>query len=150
MKPTVIPIQHFLPHQEPMLLVDYIYELNAEEVTTHFLIHKEHIFVAENQLQEAGLIENAAQTCSCILGQKFYDTDEDHQHPKAVGYISSIKTFQINSLPQVDEILITKAILISKNSMQDFDMCTLKVESFVHDKLIAFGEINLILRSYTN
>lgn len=142
-----IAVKNFLPHQDPMLMVDLISHLTPNEVITRFCIKSDNILMHNGRFQEAGLIENAAQTASCILGQHYYAKQKDKTQPKTIGYISVIKTFQILHLPAVDEILETKAKLISQHSLQDVDLCTIKVESFVVDKLVAFGELNLILRN---
>lgn len=69
---NLINIHHFLPHREPMLMVDFILELTPEKVVTSFEIKPENIFVDNNQFIEAGLIEHSAQTSSSILGQSFF------------------------------------------------------------------------------
>jgi 3-hydroxymyristoyl/3-hydroxydecanoyl-(acyl carrier protein) dehydratase len=73
---NIINIHNFFPHREPMLMTDYILELTKEKVITSFEIKEDNIFVHNNEFVEAGLIENAAQTCSSILGQSFFENPE--------------------------------------------------------------------------
>ena len=143
-----IPIHKFLPHLEPMLLVDYICDMTENFVQTHFEISENCLFVENNFLSEVALIENAAQTCSCILGQNYYLDNPNPDQPKAIGFISTIKSFSIFKLPQLKSWLETKASLKSKIQLDDFEMCTISVETFCQNELIAKGEINLILQDY--
>lgn len=55
-----------------MLMVDLILDINSSFVETTFLIKEDNIFVDNNIFVEAGLIENTAQTCSAIVGKKYF------------------------------------------------------------------------------
>ena len=90
---NVIDIKNFLPHRAPMLMVDHIYELSEQNVKTVFEIKEDNLFVENDFFAEVGLIENAAQTCSSIVGQSFF-LDDNHELKKGVeviGFISGIK-----------------------------------------------------------
>ena len=52
-----------------MLMVTKIIDLNKETVTTEFKVTEDCIFVKDNKFTESGIIENAAQSCSAIVGQ---------------------------------------------------------------------------------
>ena len=94
-----IEIHEYLPHTEPMLMVDYITSLDREHVKTVFEIKAGNIFVENDVFCESGLIENAAQTLpqvgslinteaelklrfdaesyiTCLIGCKSYRGDE--------------------------------------------------------------------------
>ncbi len=108
---NIINIHHYLPHREPMLMADYILELTKEKVVTSFEILESNIFAHNNHLAEAGLIENAAQTCSSILGQNFFKSDTEI---KVIGFITSIKKIEVFGLPKVGDTIISRASLISQ------------------------------------
>lgn len=145
---TSIDIKDYLPHQEPMLMVDEYVDIDNQHVETIFEIKKDNIFVQNNIFLEAGLIENAAQTCSSIVGQSYF-IDENNQEIKdvvVIGFISTIKSIKIHNLPKVGDVLTTKAVLLSKFITDDYSLCTLSCQTFNKDKLLLEGEINLFLQ----
>jgi 3-hydroxyacyl-[acyl-carrier-protein] dehydratase len=137
---NIINIHNFLPHRDPMLMADYILELTKEKVITSFEIKEDNIFVHNNEFVEAGLIENLAQTCSSILGQSFFENPD--ADTKVIGFITNIKKIEIFALPKVGDKIISKASLIS----QFENICQISCETFVDDKLLIKGEINLFIQ----
>ncbi|MEN4759279.1 ABC transporter permease [Chryseobacterium sp. C39-AII1] len=137
---NIINIHNFLPHREPMLMADYILELTKEKVITSFEIKEDNIFVNNNEFVEAGLIENLAQTCSSILGQSFFENPATDT--KVIGFITNIKKIEVFALPKVGDTIISKASLIS----QFENICQISCETFVDDKLLIKGEINLFIQ----
>lgn len=145
---TPIDIKNYLPHHAPMLMVDKFICIDNQNVETIFEIKKDNIFVQNNIFLEAGLIENAAQTCSSIVAQ-IYFIDENNQEIKdvvVIGFISTIKSIKIHNLPKVGDTLTTKAVLLSKFITDDYSLCTLSCQTFNKDKLLLEGEINLFLQ----
>jgi len=145
---TNIDIKNYLPHQAPMLMVDKFVDIDNQQVVTIFEVKKDTIFVQNNIFAEAGLIENAAQTCSSIVAQSYF-IDENNQEIKdvvVIGFISTIKSIKIHNLPKVGDILTTKAVLLSKFITDDYSLCTLSCKTFNMDKLLLEGEINLFLQ----
>ncbi len=145
---TNIDIKHFLPHQAPMLMVDKFVDIDNQQVETIFEIKSDNILVQNDIFTEAGLIENAAQTCSSIVAQRYF-IDENNQEIKdvvVIGFISTIKSITIHSLPKVGDTLTTKAVLISKFITDDYSLCTLSCKTFNKEKLLLEGEINLFLQ----
>lgn len=136
----LINIHNYLPHREPMLMVDYILELTKENVITSFIITEDNIFVHNNELIEAGLIENLAQTCSSILGQSFFENPE--ADTKVIGFITNIKKISIFSLPKTGDKIISKASLISQYE----NICNIFCETFNNDELLIRAEINLFIQ----
>ncbi len=137
---NIINIHNFLPHRDPMLMADYILELTKEKVVTSFEILKDNIFVHNNELVEAGLIENLAQTCSSILGQSFFKNPETDT--KVIGFITNIKKIELFALPKVGDKIISKASLIS----QFENICNIFCETFNNDELLIRAEINLFIQ----
>ncbi|WP_312767239.1 ABC transporter permease [Epilithonimonas sp.] len=137
---SLINIHNFLPHREPMLMTDYILELKEDKVITSFKITQDNIFVSDNKFIEAGLIENLAQTCSSILGQSFFQNP--NVETKVIGFITNIKKIEIFTLPKVDDIIISKASLIS----QFENICNIFCETFLDDEILIRAEINLFIQ----
>jgi len=131
-----------------MLMVDLILDIDSNFVETIFLIKEDNIFVSNNIFTQAGLIENTAQTCSSIVGKKyFFDEDgTENENVNVLGFISAIKNLKIHSLPKVDDTIITKANLVSKFTGDDYTLCTMSCESLLNDKTLLECEINLFIQ----
>ncbi|RKN82393.1 ABC transporter permease [Ulvibacterium marinum] len=141
-----IDIKKFLPHREPMLMVNTMPYLDADSVVTEFHITEDCIFVDKGRLSETGLIENAAQACSAIVGQSYFETDDlEGKGNKVIGYISAIKKVEIFQLPTVNETLITKAKLISRYDTEELSICTITGSIFRKDDLIVDCTLNFLI-----
>lgn len=143
-----VDIQNYLPHRAPMLMVDLILDIDANFVETIFLIKEDNIFVDKNIFTEAGLIENTAQTCSSIVGKKYFFEDDgtENENVNVIGFISALKNLKIHSLPKVGDNIITKATLVSKFVGDDYTLCTMSCESLLEDQLLLECEINLFIQ----
>ncbi len=141
-----IDIKKFLPHRKPMLMVDSIVTIDTDSVVAEFNIASDCIFVSHKKLSETGLIENAAQACSAIVGQSFFENDDlEGKGNKVVGYISAIKKIQINELPKVNDTLITKAKLVSRYDSEGLSICTITGSTFRNDDLIVDCTLNFLI-----
>lgn len=141
---NIINIHNFLPHRDPMLMTDYILELTKEKVITSFEIKEGNIFVSNNTLLEAGLIENLAQTCSSILGQSFFENPD--ANTKVIGFITNIKKIEVFAFPKIGDKIISRASLIS----QFENICHIFCETFNNEELLIRGEIYLFIQEVKN
>ncbi|WP_119788815.1 ABC transporter permease [Flavobacterium anhuiense] len=148
MKATAVDIQNYLPHRAPMLMVDLILNIDSSSVETVFLVEEDNIFVQNNIFIEAGLIENTAQTCSAIVGKKYFFDDNglENENVNVIGFISALKNVKINALPNVGDTIITKADLVSKFTGDDYTLCTMSCKSSVEDQILLECEINLFIQ----
>ena len=105
-------------------------------------------FVDNNIFVEAGLIENTAQTCSAIVGKKYFFEEDgtENENVNVIGFISALKNLKIHSLPKTGDTIITKANLVSKFTGDDYTLCTMSCESLLEDKLLLECEINLFIQ----
>jgi predicted hotdog family 3-hydroxylacyl-ACP dehydratase len=145
---TSIDIKNYLPHRSPMLMVDMILVMNDEKVETIFEIKEDNIFVLNNFFIEAGLIENAAQTCSSVVAKDYF-VDENFQDKidvDIVGFISAIKSLKIHQLPKVGNKIKTTSTLISKFVTDDYSICNMNCKTFFNDELLLEGDINLFIK----
>ena len=145
---TPIDIKIYLPHRAPMLMVDMISNMDHEMVETFFKIDYRNIFVNDNTFSEAGLIENAAQTCSAIVAKDYYidENNEDRNDVDVIGFISALKFLKIHALPKVGSTIITTALLKSKFVTDDYSLCTMNCSTFQNQELLLEGEINLFIK----
>ena len=148
LKDSVIHINDFLPHRAPMLMVDFLTEINATSVTSVFKIKEDNVFVENNYFSEVGLIENSAQTCSSIVGQTFFFTSDNEvrEDVKLVGFISGIKKATVSMLPKVNQTIKTSATLVSRFDSDQYSICTMKCETFQDENLLLEAEINLFIQ----
>ncbi|MBZ0328499.1 MAG: ABC transporter permease [Altibacter sp.] len=129
-----------------MLLVSKLVSIDANSVHSQFKITPDCVFVKEGKLSETGLIENAAQTCSSIVGQSYFDKDDlDGKGNKLVGYISAIKKVEIFCLPKEGEIIATKAVLISRFDTGSVTICSIECSTFNNDELIVACTLNFLI-----
>lgn len=141
-----VSIRQFLPHRDPMLMVDDVLYLDDSKIETDFVIKHSNIFVENGCLNEMGVIENAAQTCSGIIGWKqleVYNSDKNYQ---VLGYISKIKSVKIHQLPTVNSILKTKGELVSMHAIGEVYNCDLKCTSYIGKEKVADCSLNLIMK----
>src|SRR5690606_5978552 len=119
------------------------------EVLTHFHGSDDCIFVANNELIVTGLIKYVAQTCSAIPRQHYFNkkpATEVQTNRSLIGFISYIKKITVYKLPEINQLIQTKAHLISQVRMPGYSICTLKVTTFHSDTLFLEGEMNLFLQ----
>ncbi|MEZ0180844.1 MULTISPECIES: ABC transporter permease [Flavobacterium] len=145
---TGVDIQNYLPHRAPMLMVDLILDIDANFVETTFLIKEDNIFVANTIFTEAGLIENTAQTCSAIVGKKYFFEEDgtENENVNVIGFISALKNAKIHLLPKAGDTIITRANLISKFAGDDYTLCTMSCKSLLDEQLLLECEINLFIQ----
>ncbi|RYJ43757.1 ABC transporter permease [Flavobacterium beibuense] len=145
---NTIEIQKYLPHRTPMLMVDLIVSMDHENVKTIFTIAEDNIFVENGQFVEAGLVENAAQTCSAIVGSSYFVNEEGEDIPgvRVIGFISSIKSVKIYALPKVGTEITTTAVLQSSFDMGTYTTCTMQCTTYNGETLLLEGDINLFIQ----
>lgn len=121
--------------------------IDSKSVETHFRISENCIFTDNKGLfSEAGLIENAAQACSAITGQDFFDEDDlKGLGNKVVGYISVIKKVEILLIPEVGNTLITKASLVSRFDTKEISMCTITSSTYIENDLVINCTFNILI-----
>jgi predicted hotdog family 3-hydroxylacyl-ACP dehydratase len=127
-------------------MVSKLVKIDPDSVHTEFAVTPDCVFTAQGKLSETGLIENAAQTCSAIVGQSYFDKDDlDGKGNKLVGYISAIKKVEIFNLPKVGESITTKASLISRFDTGSVTICSIECSTFNNDELIVACTLNFLI-----
>jgi hypothetical protein len=129
-------------------MVDLILDIDANFVETIFLIRDNNIFVDNCVFIEAGLIENTAQTCSSIVGKKYFFEEDgtENENVNVIGFISALKNLKIHALPKVGDTITTKATLVSKFVGDDYTICNMSCQSLLENKILLECEINLFIQ----
>jgi len=111
--------------------------LFVDEHTTRssFIITADNVFVKNDIFQEAGLMENIAQTAALGAGYRVQMTNK----PAKAGYIAAVKDLEIFSLPKVDEELITEVII----ETQIFDITVIAGKIRQNEHLLAQCEMKV-------
>lgn len=145
-----VDIKKYLPHRTPMLMVDLILKMDDEQVETVFEIKGGNIFLENDFFTESGLVENMAQTCSSVVAKDYFidENYNDKEGVNVVGFISGIKTLKIHNLPQVGDVIYTKALLVSKFITDSYSLCTMKSRTFRAEELLLEGEITLFIQEH--
>ena len=113
-------ILSYIPQRPPFVFIDTIEELNEKGARTRYTIPETCPLVSDGILPLSGLMENAAQTCSAIAGNK-------------IAYIGAVKQMEMKRFPMVGETLCTEAEV--KQEMLNISLieCTTRI----HDETIA-------------
>lgn len=128
-------------------MVDNLLQIDQKSVATNFKINVNCIFVSERRFTACGLIENAAQTCSAIVGQSFFKKDDmNGDSNKVIGFINNVKNVAIYRLPEIGEQINTRADLISRLDTAAYTICKMRCETGVRDKVISKCEITLMIK----
>lgn len=132
-------IAQFIPHREPMVLVDTLLECSGTAVNAAFTIPKKHIFVQDNDhFSETGLLEHMAQVVALHTGYEGAVLGMESRE----GYIGAIKNAAIRMLPKAGDVLETViSITYSAN-----DMSVVAAETRVGGKAIATATMSTFLR----
>ncbi len=111
--------------------------LHADEITARssFLIMEDNVLVKEGQFQEAGLLENMAQTAA--LGAGYLARVENR--PVVSGYIAAVNNLEVFSLPRIGDELITEV----KIEDRIFNVTVISGKVWSKGELVASGEMKL-------
>lgn len=111
--------------------------LFADETITRssFIVDQANVFVKNGNFQEAGLMENIAQTAALRAGYKAKAENSKVEN----GYIGSVSNFEVFELPKVNDELITEVI------KQDdvFNVTLIAGKVWRNNKLIASCEMKV-------
>jgi len=131
---NIIPL---IPQKSPFVMVGKL--LSTDEVCTRssFHINGDNVFVKDGLFQEAGLMENIAQTAALRAG---YVAQAENK-PVAVGYIGAVSNFEIFDLPKVDDEIETEITVEN----QIFDVTILSGKVWKNQNLIAQCEMKLFI-----
>ncbi|GGC16551.1 hypothetical protein GCM10011386_05490 [Parapedobacter defluvii] len=131
-------IGKLIPQQPPFVLVDTLIEYADDHLVSGFKIPKEHVLVnRDGFLTEAGVIEHFAQTIALHQGYDYFLRGED----PPVGYIGSIKDFEIIRLPRAGDELRTSLLILQRL----FGVTLVRGEVKLHEQIIATGEMRTVI-----
>ena len=124
-----------IPQKPPFVMVSSLLSVDERSARSSFTINIENVFVKNNIFQEAGLMENIAQTAALRAGY----TAQTENKPVSVGYIGAVRDLEIFSLPTVGDELETEITI----EEQVFNMTTISGKVWLKDQLIAHCELKV-------
>lgn len=131
-------ILDYIPQRPPIVMVDKLIQSNESITETSLMIRKDNIFCQKGILNEAGIIENIAQTAALRAGYKFKSENQEI----LLGFIGAVKNLKIHYLPEIDTEIQTVVSLEYK--IMDFTIITAKVKC--KDQLVAECEMKIFLK----
>lgn len=99
-----IDVHELLPQQEPFVMIGALVHFDEKTTATETVIKAENIFVEDNRLSAAGLMENIAQTCAARIG---YVNRYILKKAVQIGFIGAVRNFEVSALPQVGDTITT-------------------------------------------
>ena len=131
---NIIPL---IPQKLPFVMVGKL--LHTDEICTRssFVINADNVFVKDGLFQEAGIMENIAQTAALRAGY----VAQSENKPVAVGYIGAVSHFEILDLPKAGDEIET-GIWVEN---QIFDITVLSGKVWHNEKLLAQCEMKLFI-----
>jgi len=112
MQLSEIDILDLIPQRPPLIMVDALTYYDPVVAKTVFTVPENHIFcTSDGRMEEAGLIENIAQTCAARMGYE-EKTEKKQDSEIKIGYIGMIKSMEINRNPRIGEQLETTIVVV--------------------------------------
>jgi predicted hotdog family 3-hydroxylacyl-ACP dehydratase len=128
----IIPL---IPQKPPFVMVSKLLFVDDDTTRSSFIIQADNVFVKNNQFQEAGLLENIAQTAALRAG---YLASTENK-PVKLGYIGAVKDLEIFSLPKTGDELITEITIIDNI----FDVTVIAGKVWHNEQLLAQCEMKV-------
>ena len=137
-----LPIAHIIdliPQKPPFVMVGKLLQSDEESTKSSFSIQADNVFVRSGLFQEAGLMENIAQTAALRAGYAAQLQAES----VAVGYIGAVNNFEIFDLPKVGDEIITSVKVLT----QVLGITVLSGEVWLKHNLLAKCEMKVIVKT---
>ena len=120
-------------------MVGKLLQSDEESTKSSFSIQADNVFVRSGLFQEAGLMENIAQTAALRAGYAAQLQAES----VAVGYIGAVNNFEIFDLPKVGDEIITSVKVLT----QVLGITVLSGEVWLKHNLLAKCEMKVIVKT---
>jgi predicted hotdog family 3-hydroxylacyl-ACP dehydratase len=134
----IFPVEDIIdliPQKPPFVMIGKLLSVDETSIKSSFVIVADNVFVKNNIFQEAGLMENIAQTAALRAG---YIAQAENK-PVLVGYIGAVKDFEVFNLPTVGDELITEI----KIEDQVFDVTIISGKVWCNEQLLAQCEMKV-------
>jgi predicted hotdog family 3-hydroxylacyl-ACP dehydratase len=137
MAPAEQNIVSLIPQRPPFVLVDALISTDETLTRSYFLVKENSPLMQNGVLQEAGLIENIAQTAAARAGYFSLAASK----PVQLGYIGAVKNLQVYGLPKINDRLETEVAVIN----QVFDVTVISGKVSCGNQLLAQCEMKIFI-----
>lgn len=137
-------ILELIPQRPPFVMVDKLTHDDETSTRSTFTVREGNLFCFGDRMEEAGLIENMAQTCAARMGYRSR-TEPQSDGTVRVGFIGAIRGITIVRAPLVGEVLTTTVEV--KEEIFSTSLVETKVE--VGGEVIASGSMKIFLTNQT-
>ena len=103
-------IKTYIPQREPFIMIDSLIDANENGFSSSFFINNNNIFIENNILSEAAIIENIAQTCAAGFG--YLSSLEDESKPR-LGFIGAITKLEVFNEIKTNVMIETHVSIIN-------------------------------------
>lgn len=128
-------ISDLIPQKHPFVFVNKLLHADDSLTRSSFLINDGAVLVKDGFLQEAGMMENIAQTAALRAGYIAHQAGEDVTN----GFIGNVKNFEVTALPAVGDEIVTEVEI----SEQIFNVTVLTGKIWLRQQLIASCEMKV-------
>lgn len=132
-------ILDLIPQRAPIVMVDEFLGMENNMSRTRFTVHKDNIFVDNDEFSECGLIEHIAQSAAARVGYIF----KSKNLLIPIGYIGSVNNFVIYQNPKVGDVINTTIEIIQ----EVFNITLIQAYCYVEGKEIASCRMKIFLDS---
>ena len=140
MNPEDFDVLDLLPQRPPFIMVDKLTYYDPIITRSVLTVRDDNMFCKDSIMEEAGLIENIAQTCAARIGYK--EKTEPHRDGVIkIGFIGLIKRMEMFRNPHVGEVLNTTIEI--KEEVLNLTLVETRVE--IGEELIAICEMKVFL-----
>lgn len=105
-----ITLNELLPQRPPFVMIDRLVSSDEKFSVTELSVREDNIFVENERLTAAGLIENIAQSCAARIGY----INLNNGGTVKIGVIGSISNLNITRTPKIGEKLVTTIELLNE------------------------------------
>ena len=128
-------ITSLIPQKHPFVMVGKLLTVDETLTRSSFIVEPGNVMVKNGFFQEAGLMENIAQTAALRAGYLAHTENK----PVANGYIGSVKNFEVYGLPKINDEIITEINIEDRV----FNVTVLTGKIWLNDTLIAGCEMKV-------
>ena len=137
-EPSEIDILQLIPQKPPFVMVDKLLYCDRIVTKTAFTVREDNIFVDNDVLAEAGLIENVAQTCASRVGDI---NNKRGSNSVKIGFIGIIRNLEIVRLPKVGETIVTQVNVVE----EVFQISLVKATVSIGNEIITSCEMKIAI-----
>lgn len=138
---TDIDLLDILPQRPPFIMVDELTYYDPRKAKTLLTVREDNFFCSEGRMEEAGLIENIAQTCAARTGYEAKTQRPEGDGSIKIGMIGMIKKMEIARCPRVGEVLETTIVIVE----DAFSISLVESKVEINGEIIASCEMKIVL-----